>query len=312
MACELPLRASVIVSTSQEKVAVDFAYRYRLSYRNEPMKPLYCLLCPSLILIFLLASQPSLSRDDDLSQSSTKPGFLTRSFTDARGASMTYYLSPPRNYNPRQHYPLVLLLHGGGERGLSKNTPAQNRALLVNDSYVNYWSSNAVQDRWPSFIVAPQVMNTNQWVNTPIDQGSYQLARQPTTSLQLARDIVDKLQQTYPDIDATRLYITGISMGGYGTWDAIERWPAYFAAAAPVSGAGDPALASRLTRLPIWAFHGGDDPTVPVSGSRQMIQAIHKAGGDPRYTEYAGAEHEIWMRVYSSTDFLTWLFAQRR
>jgi predicted peptidase len=275
------------------------------------MKPLYCLLCPSLILIFLFVSQPSLP-PDNFGQSSTKPGFLTRSFTDAQGASMTYYLSLPRNYDPRERYPLVLLLHGGGERGHSTDTPAQNRARLVNDAYVNYWGSDAVQDRWPSFIVAPQVMNTNQWVNTPIDQGSYQLAPQPTTSLQLAKDIVGRLQQTYPDIDATRLYITGISMGGYGTWDAIERWPTYFAAAAPLAGAGDPALASRLKNLPIWAFQGGDDAVVPISGSRDMIQAIRKAGGDPRYTEYAGADHDIWLRVYSSTDFLAWLFAQQR
>ncbi len=274
------------------------------------MKSLYCLFGPSLILIFLLVSQPGLPLDN-LSQSSTKPGFLTRSFTDAQGASMTYYLAPPRNYNPRERYPLVLLLHGGGERGQSTNTPAQNRALLVNDPYVSYWSSAAVQDRWPSFIVAPQVMNTNQWVNTPIAQGSYQLAPQPTISLQLAKDIVDRLQHNYPDIDATRLYITGISMGGYGAWDAIERWPAYFAAAAPVAGAGDPALAPRLTKLPIWAFQGGDDSVVPVSGSRQMVQAIRAAGGNPRYTEYAGADHDIWMRVYSSPDFVAWLFAQQ-
>jgi predicted peptidase len=105
-------------------------------------------------------------------------------------------------------------------------------------------------------------------------------------------------------------------MGAYGVWDAIERWPTYFAAAAPASGAGDPALAGELVDLPIWAFHGGADRVVPVSGSRDMIQAITAADGQPRYTEYAGSDHPIWHAVYGISDdpanpLYPWLFAQR-
>ncbi|HLW02110.1 MAG TPA: alpha/beta hydrolase-fold protein [Ktedonobacterales bacterium] len=238
-------------------------------------------------------------------------GYLTRTYTDKQGASMTCYLYVPRNYNPRQSYPLVLLLHGGGERGEVKSTLAQNRSLLLNDAYANVWSSLTVQRRWPSFIVVPQIVGTNQWVNTPSDQGSYQLASEPTGALRLAKEIVDALQREYQGIGSNRLYITGLSMGGYGTWDAIERWPTYFAAAAPIAGAGDPTKASVLTQLPIWAFHGAKDVNVPVSGSRDMIQAIRAAGGQPSYTEYPQAGHDIWMQVYTSSDFLSWLFAQR-
>lgn len=238
-------------------------------------------------------------------------GYLTRTYTDTQGASMTYYLYVPRGYNPKQSYPLVLLLHGGGERASAKSTPAQNRSLLLNDAYANVWSSLTVQSRWPSFIVVPQVMGDNQWVNIPSTQGSYQLAPEPAVSLRLAKEIVDALQREYQGIDSNRLYITGLSMGGYGTWDAIERWPTYFAAAAPIAGAGDPAQASILTQLPIWAFHGTEDMSVPVSGSRDMIQAIRAAGGQPNYTEYPQAGHDIWMQVYTSSDFLSWLFSQR-
>jgi dienelactone hydrolase len=121
---------------------------------------------------------------------------------------------------------------------------------------------------------------------------------------------VDALQKQYPNIDPHRLYITGLSMGGYGTWDAIERWPDYFAAAAPLAGAGDPSKASRLVNLPIWAFHGSGDGDVPVSSSRDMIEAIKVAGGHPRYTEYASAGHDIWIMVYSTPAFMSWLFSQ--
>jgi predicted peptidase len=93
-------------------------------------------------------------------------------------------------------------------------------------------------------------------------------------------------------------------------WDAIERWPDYFAAAVPVAGAGDPSHAAELAHVPIWDFHGADDTNVPVSGSRAMIQAIQSAGGSPRYTEFVGATHTIWMQVYGDSAMLEWLFAQ--
>jgi hypothetical protein len=125
-------------------------------------------------------------------------GYFTRTYTVPEGPSMTYYLYVPRDYDPDKSYPLVLLLHGGGERANAKDSLAQNRSLLLSDEYANYWSSSAVQSRWPSFIVVPQVAGQNQWVNTPAAQGSYQLAAQPTTSLRLAKAIVD-VASTSPD-----------------------------------------------------------------------------------------------------------------
>ena len=100
--------------------------------------------------------------------------------------------------------------------------------------------------------------------------------------------------------------------------EAIERWPTYFAAAAPVSGAGDPTRAALLTNLPIWVFHGSKDSRVPVSGSRDMVNAIRAKGGKPRYTEFAGAGHGIWGRVYGFDatgrvdGFYPWLFSQSK
>ncbi len=149
--------------------------------------------------------------------------------------------------------------------------------------------------------------------------GSYTQPAQPSIPLGLTKELLDALQKQYTGIDANRLYITGLSNGGYGTWDAIERWPDYFAAAVPISGAGDPSKAAVLKNLPIWAFHGSDDTTVPVEGSRDMIAAIQTAGGLPKYTELTGMGHVIWPYVYSLNTssqrvpgFFAWLFSQHK
>ncbi|HET7038051.1 MAG TPA: dienelactone hydrolase family protein [Thermomicrobiaceae bacterium] len=247
-------------------------------------------------------------------------------YHDARGLAMTFYLYFPRHYDARSRYPLVLLLHGGGQRADPAQSAEANRDVLLDDPYVQVWGpgfhgphSVEVQARWPSFVVAPQLVYPNRWVDAPPGDGSHPMAPEPTDSLRLAKEIVDTLRASYPAIDGERLYITGMSLGGYGTWDAIQRWPHEFAAAAPICGAGDPARAGALTQLPIWAFHGADDQIVPVSGTRQMIEAIRAAGGHPRYTELTGVGHSSWLYAYAlagtpppTPDFFPWLFAQHR
>jgi predicted peptidase len=253
--------------------------------------------------------------------------FVTRVFTNGQGQSLTYYLYVPYNYSPQRSYPLVLVLHGGGEHSHPNWTAGQNKAILFRNDYVQVWEPGynvpynpQVQQHWPSFIVIPQIPVGHQWVNVPVHAGSYSQPAQPATSLLLTKELLDALQKQYQGIDAGRLYITGISLGGYGVWDAIERWPDYFAAAIPIAGAGDPSKAAVLKNLPIWAFQGADDQTVPVSGSRDMIAAIGAAGGHPRSTEYPGAGHGVWGYVYSTTGnpqqntpgVLPWLFAQHK
>lgn len=256
----------------------------------------------------------------------TYDGYTAHVFTDAQGNSLRYYLYVPQNYNPAQKYPLVLLLHGGGERSSPTNTAQQNEKVLLSDPYATVWSAGYaapgnphIQQRWPCFVVVPQLSTGQNWVNVPVHGGSYSQPAQPSAGLLAAKETLDALQKEYTGIDANRLYITGLSLGAYGTWDAVERWPGYFAAAAPIAGAGDPSKAALLKNLPIWAFHGSADGTVPVTGSRDMIAAIQAAGGSPRYTEFPGQGHGVWGFVYGLnggpllvTDFYPWLFAQHK
>jgi predicted peptidase len=245
-------------------------------------------------------------------------GYDMHTYTENPGGmKMTYYLHVPTDYDPEQSYPLVLLLHGGGESANPNATPEQNSTLILSNYYVQQWISSTVQERWSAFILIPQVVAPARWVNVPASTGSYTMSAQPSDSLRMAKEITDMVQLKYQGIDPHRLYVTGLSMGGYGTWEAIERWPDYFAAAAPLSGAGDPSKAASLAHLPIWAFHGAQDTVVPVSGSRDMIQAILRAGGHARYTEYPNDGHDLWgpNKVYTPATnpaFFVWLFAQKQ
>ncbi|HEX3723999.1 MAG TPA: dienelactone hydrolase family protein [Nitrolancea sp.] len=252
--------------------------------------------------------------------------YLTCMAKEPSGLSLTFYLFVPKGYTETTNYPLVLVLSGGGERAIAKNPAWLNRVGVVANPYAEVFGpgypgqySENVQGRWPSFIVIPQLVNPARYVDVPANQGSYTLAKQPNDSMRMTKEIVDTLQLVYHNIDANRLYVTGLSMGGYGAWEAAERWPNYWAAVAPIAGGGDPSKAGLLVNLPIWAFHSADDPVVPVSGSRDMIQAIRAAGGNPKYTEYADLGHGSWLAPYTimgspspTVDFFSWLFAQHK
>lgn len=157
----------------------------------------------------------------------------------------------------------------------------------------------------------PQVVAPARWVNVPGSQGSYTLQPQPAPALEMMMAIVTSLRSQYA-IDPKRIYMAGLSMGGYGAWEAAERWPGTFAAVVPISGAGDPTKAADLVPVPVWAFQSAGDTVVPISGSLDMIGAIRAAGGHPCFTELAGSGHDTstWMAVYTNTSLLTWLFAQ--
>jgi len=132
-----------------------------------------------------------------------------------------------------------------------------------------------------------------------------------TAELKRAVELLDQLGTEFR-IDPDRVYVTGLSMGGFGTWDILLREPGRFAAGIAVCGAGDPSQAERIQHVPVWAFHGDKDGVVPVSGSREMVAALKKAGAEPKYDEFPGVGHGSWYKAYATPGLWDWLFAQRR
>jgi len=214
-----------------------------------------------------------------------------------------YRLLRPAAVDGGRH-PLVLFLHGAGERG------SDNLRQL---KHLPTWlAETAVRRRHPCFVLAPQCRMDERWVDVSwADAASTPQAAVPTLDLQAAVQALDETLAREP-VDPARVYLTGLSMGGYGTWDLAARRPDRFAAILPVCGGGDERVAARLATLPIWCFHGDADTAVPVERSRQMIAALRAAGGRPIYSELSGVGHDAWTPAYRDGFVLDWLFSQRR
>ena len=181
-----------------------------------------------------------------------------------------------------RRWPLMLFLHGAGERGDDLNLVKVHGPAKVADKMKDF----------PFILVCPQCP-ANQWWNPP---GLLAL--------------LDKIEKQYP-VDRSRVYLTGISMGGYGTWALAAEAPDRFAAAVPICGGGDPATARQLKNLPIWNFHGAKDPTVPVELSHRMVAAVKKAGGDVRFTVYPRAAHDSWTATYNDPALYRWMLSKK-
>ena len=160
--------------------------------------------------------------------------------------------------------------------------------------------------------IAPQTPRRRKWVDTPWENKKSTMKEMPTPSLRMAMEIIDDAVARYP-VDRDRIYVMGISMGGYAAWELLQRRPELFAAGLPCCGGGDVAQAPRLKDVAIWAFHGSKDKGVPVCRSRDMVAAIKAAGGKKiLYREYKGLGHNVWTPTFSDDKVFEWLFSQRR
>lgn len=218
------------------------------------------------------------------SHSSADPkNYVAKVFTTG-AKSVNYRIFTPKDYSAQKKYPLVISMHGAGERG------ADNLAQLKYP-WTHMWSDSAIQAKYPSFAVAPQLAAGADW--------------DPPLLVALVRS----LQKEF-SLDSTRLYVMGLSMGGNATWRIITDNPLVFAAALPVCGWGTPSKASNLLKEKIWAFHGDADATIPVSQTRDMVNAIKALGGSLKYTEYPGVGHESWINAAKEPGVVDWVFSQ--
>ena len=234
-----------------------------------------------------------------------------RTFMGADGGTLKYRYHEPSSVVAGEKYPLVVFLHGAGERG------DDNRRQLVHGvpQILNYSERKGE----PCFLIAGQVPREAvagdsqglKWVDAPWDKTVHRMPKEPSRPMSLLIELLAKMREN-PAVDTNRIYVTGISMGGYGTWDLAMRRPDWFAAAMPICGGADETEAARLRNLPVWIFHGGSDTTVPTVRSRNMYAALKKVGCPVSYVEYPGVGHNSWARTYDDDEVLNWLFAQRK
>ncbi len=219
------------------------------------------------------------------------------------GVTLPYRLLKPAKLEPGRKYPLVLFLHGAGERG------TDNDRQLVHG--VKTFASKEMQERYPCFVVAPQCPEKTMWVDIPWDSPQPKMPETPNANHVTLIALLDQVEQDFP-VDTNRRYVTGLSMGGFGTFEMAVRHPDRFAAAAPVCGGTDLSRLPAASKLPFWIFHGGKDTVVRVERSREAAEVLKKAGAGPRYTEYPDVAHNSWSKAYATPELYEWLFAQKR
>ncbi len=217
--------------------------------------------------------------------------------------TLLYRLLLP-DYNPLGKYPLVIFMHGAGERGND------------NESQLKWGVQNFATDEMiklhPSIVIVPQCPLNEGWSDfSDTKSGHITLQPSATKSMKLVIALIHQIIKKF-SIDTNRIYITGLSMGGYGTYDAIERYPDLFAAAVPVCGGGDVSKAPVISLIPIWIFHGSDDPVVNPDFSLNMTEALRKAGAHPALTMYPETGHFAWIAAYSDVMMINWLFGQHK
>jgi predicted peptidase len=223
----------------------------------------------------------------------------------ASDATIRYLLFTPKDYkSDGKKWPLMLFLHGIGE--CSKDDLSRVKI---------HGPAHLVENRpeFPFVVVTPQLPPPPGY-KEGVSYKSEQIialagkAWKPEELIQLVDHVTAKL-----NIDRDRVYVTGLSMGGFGTWRLVATYPDRFAAAVPICGGGEPEkMAAALTRVPIWAFHGAKDAVVPIGYSRKMVEAVKRAGGDVKLTEYADIQHDSWKVTYADPKVYDWLLAHRR
>ena len=230
--------------------------------------------------------------------------FSLQQYISEKGDTLNYRLLYP-DADTMRKYPLVIFLHGSGERG--SDNDAQLKWGVMN------FATDEMMTMYPAFVIAPQCPAGMTWpnFNRANNNRLMTLKPEPSKPMELVVALIQQMINKAP-IDVNRIYITGLSMGGYGTFDAIERYPDLFAAAMPVCGGGDTSRAASIAHIPMWIVHGSEDGTVNPLNSVDMLQALMKAGAHPGFSMYPETGHFSWLAAYINKLAIEWLFRQRK
>jgi predicted peptidase len=223
--------------------------------------------------------------------------FEAKKFVASNKDTLNYRELLPENYSPQKKYPLVLFLHGAGERG------SDNKAQLMHGSMM--FTNPVNREKYPAIVLFPQCPKDNWWTSERRPAGS-------SNPLQAVKELLDQYIAK-GTVDTDRIYIMGPSMGGYGTFDMVCRFPDFFAAAIPICGGINPErLMVAAGKVKFRIYHGDNDDVVPVENSRKAYLALKNFGADVEYIEFPGCNHNSWTPAFCLPDFFSWLFAQKK
>ncbi len=252
-----------------------------------------------LLLFFLLFTYAATSQDLSL--------FLKKEFKSPTGKNLPYRILFPKHYDKTKKYPLVLVLHGAGERGNDNEKQLTHGSKLFLDS--------AVREKYPAIVVFPQCPLEGYWSSVQIDRTktpmvlNFNYTSRITEPLYFSMMLMQLILQE-ESVDKSRVYITGLSMGGMGTFEAVHRFPHTFASALPICGGGD-TVNYKKVNTPFWVFHGAEDAVVNVSYSRAMVAKLKEEKAKVKYSEYPGVNHNSWDNAFADPGFLDWMFSKR-
>ena len=254
-----------------------------------------------IVLFFVCLSSFGFLSAQDLS------AYERRLYINADGDTLPYRILYPEGYAAGKSYPLLLFLHGAGERG------NDNELQLVHGAKL--FLKPEIRAKYPAIVVFPQCPKDQYWARVERDplrtDWAFPLYETPGTPMRLVMELVDMLMND-TKTDASRMYVGGLSMGAMGTFELLSRMPTRFAAAIPICGGGNPLTAPLYARnTPLWVFHGDADAVVPVRLSRKMVEAAQQAGGQVRYTEYPGVNHNSWDNAFAEPELMSWLMKHR-
>ena len=262
------------------------------------MKP-FCLLTLFLFVTPFVTNAQSM---DELLSS-----YVPSTLKNPEGGKFNYRYSTPDKMEKGTKYPLLVFFHGAGGRG------NDNKGQLVDAGGIVAFAKAGLRTKRASHVLAGQVPKGERWVDVHWSLLGHRMPKEPSDPMKMAFEALDAyVADIKNQVDPNRIYVMGLSMGGYGTWDAIQRRPNFFAAAVPICGGGDKQLVKKIARLPIWAWHGDKDSVIKPSRSRDMIEAIKKAGGNPKYSEIKGRGHNSWTDAWNSKEMWEWLYSQKR
>jgi predicted peptidase len=224
-----------------------------------------------------------------LTAADTKTGFVNKTYKNADGHESPYVVFVPHSYDGSKPVPVILFLHGAGETKGGKMMPVEQG--------IAPHIQGRREKAFPAIVVIPQA-ETRGWQADGAN-GKRAIA------------MLDAVMKEYK-VDPDRQYLTGLSMGGFGTWSFAAAYPDRWAAIVPICGGGDPASAEKIKHIPCWVWQGDKDGAVNAKRSREMVEALKKAGGSPRYTELEWIGHDSWDAAYATPDLYTWLFQQKK